>query len=353
MASADPGQGGAAPGDPDPGALTLTAGQPAGALTLTWCPSFPLDLLGTVSVHRRGTGDPTFRIDPAGAVWRTTLTPDGPATLRLGRVMAAEGEDRAGGVSQQRAARPGTGLAVRASAWGPGADWALRAVPALLGAADDATGFEPIHQVLADSCRRHAAFRLGRSGRVLEALIPAIMEQKVVSTEAWRAWRLLLYRFGTPPPGPGPDGMRVFPPPSVWARIPSWEWHRAGLEAVRAKTIIGACRVAARLEEITGMSSADADARLRALPGIGVWTSAETRQRACGDPDALSVGDYHLPGVVGYALTGERGVDDAGMLELLAPYAGHRHRAARLLEMTGLTPPRRGPRMPVRDYRSF
>jgi 3-methyladenine DNA glycosylase/8-oxoguanine DNA glycosylase len=146
--------------------------------------------------------------------------------------------------------------------------------------------------------------------------------------------------------------MRVFPAPHVWRRIPSWDWHRAGAEAVRARTVIGAARVAARLEEITTMGGADADHRLRALPGIGPWTSAEVRQRACGDPDAVSVGDYHLPGAVGWALAG-RTVDDAGMLELLAPYAGHRHRVARLIELSGIGPPRRGPRLAVREYRSF
>jgi 3-methyladenine DNA glycosylase/8-oxoguanine DNA glycosylase len=83
-----------------------------------------------------------------------------------------------------------------------------------------------------------------------------------------------------------------------------------------------------------------------------VWTAAEIRQRALGDPDAVSVGDYHLPGIVGWALTGRK-VDDEGMLELLAPYAGHRHRVIRLLELSGAHPPRRGPRLSVRDYRGF
>jgi 3-methyladenine DNA glycosylase/8-oxoguanine DNA glycosylase len=124
------------------------------------------------------------------------------------------------------------------------------------------------------------------------------------------------------------------------------------VEAVRARTVIGAAHAAGRLEEIAGLAASDADRRLRSLPGIGVWTSAEIRQRACGDPDAVSVGDYHLPGAVGWLLAGRK-VDDAGMLELLAPYAGHRHRAARLVELSGQRPPRRGPRMPVRDYRSF
>jgi 3-methyladenine DNA glycosylase/8-oxoguanine DNA glycosylase len=206
--------------------------------------------------------------------------------------------------------------------------------------------------VLRELSTRFQGVRIGRTGRVLEALVPAVLEQKVVGVEARRAWRHLLLRFGTPAPGPAPAGMRVPPPAAVWRRIPSWEWHRAGVEGVRARTIIGAAEVAGRLEEIVTMDSAAADRRLRALPGIGVWTSAEARQRACGDADAVSVGDYHLPARVGWALAG-RIVDDAGLLELLAPYPGHRHRAARLVELSGLAPPRRGPRMSVRDYRSF
>jgi len=199
---------------------------------------------------------------------------------------------------------------------------------------------------------RHRGARVGRSGRVLEALIPAILEQKVVGAEARRAWHYLLRRFGQPAPGPAPAGMRVFPDARTWAQIPSWDWHRAGVEPGQAATIAGAARVAARLEEILTMPAGDADRRLRSLPGVGPWTSAEVRQRACGDADAVSVGDYHLPGVVGWALAG-RIVDDDGMLQLLAPYAGHRYRATRLVELSGAHPPRRGPRLALREYRAF
>ena len=146
--------------------------------------------------------------------------------------------------------------------------------------------------------------------------------------------------------------MRVIPPPRVWARIPSWDWHRAGVEGVRTRTIIGAADVATRLEQVLDLDSAEADRRLRSLPGIGVWTSAEIRQRAAGDADAVSVGDYHLAKAVGWTLAG-RITDDAGMLELLAPYAGHRYRVTRLIELGGSAPPRRGPRMSIRDYRAF
>ncbi|MBO0776584.1 MAG: DNA-3-methyladenine glycosylase 2 family protein [Actinobacteria bacterium] len=295
-------------------------------MTRRWRPPFPLDVVVTLAVHRRGAGDPAFRIDAAGAVWRTSLTPDGPGTLRVA-----------------------DGGPLTAHAWGPGAAWLLAALPAMLGAGDDPAGFQPAHPMLREMWRRYPGLRIGATGQVLEALVPAVLEQKVVAAEAWRAWRRLLQKYGTAAPGPAPPGMRVFPPAAVWARIPSWDWHWAGAEAVRARTVIGAARVAGRLEEITGMTPAAADRRLQSLPGIGPWTSAEIRQRACGDADAVSVGDYHLPGAVGWALA-RRKVDDAGMLRLLAPYAGHRYRATRLVELSGVHPPRRGPRLAPRDY---
>ena len=333
-----------------------------------WRVPFVLDVPRTLGVHARGRGDPAFRADADGSIWRTSLTPAGPATLRVFPVEPASAgtagsagpggrppgpPDRRFAPSGGKPPRPAErGEVVRASAWGPGASWLLAGLPAALGAADDRAGFDPVHPVLRELSTRYQGVRIGRTGRVFEALVPAVLEQKVVGVEARRAWRYLLLRFGEPAPGPAPAGMRVPPPAPAWRRIPSWEWHRAGVEGVRARTIISAAEVAGRLEEIVTMSSADADRRLRALPGIGVWTSAEVRQRACGDADAVSVGDYHLPAAVGWALAG-RAVDDAGMLELLAPYPGHRHRAARLVELSGLHPPRRGPRMSVRDYRSF
>jgi 3-methyladenine DNA glycosylase/8-oxoguanine DNA glycosylase len=330
-----------APSDSGPGA------GGAEGLSRDWLAPFPLDAGLLLGVHRHGGGDPTFRADADGSIWKTSLTPAGPATLRVtarrpgaGRLLASAGS--AGGAS----------TLVRARAWGPGAGWMLEALPDLLGARDRPGDFRPAHPLLRELAFRHAGGRIGRSGRVLEALVPAVLEQKVVGLEAFRTWRLLLRRFGLPAPGPAPDGLCVCPPAATWAAIPSWEWHRAGAEGVRAATIRGAARVAGRLEDIVTLPAGEADRRLRSLPGIGVWTSAEIRQRACGDPDAVSVGDYNLPGAVGWALAG-RVVDDAGMLELLAPYAGHRHRAARLIELSGVRPPRRGPRNSVRDYRSF
>ncbi|MFF0741092.1 DNA-3-methyladenine glycosylase family protein [Streptomyces sp. NPDC004111] len=260
-------------------------------------------------------------------------TPEGPGTLRV-----------TGGA----AAFEPVAASVKAEAWGPGAGWLLDRLPALLGALDDPEPFVAHHPVVARAAHQHPWLRLCRTGLVLESLIPSILEQKVTTTEAYRSWRHLVRKFGEPAPvpeGPGvPDGLFVVPDARTWARVPSWEWHRANVDAKRSDTVQRAVRVAARLEEAAHMPYERAKARLEAVPGIGPWTSAETLQRSNGAPDALTVGDLHLPGIVGYALTGRRGATDADMLELLAPYAGQRHRAVRLILLTGPTPPRHGPR---------
>ncbi|MEU5438811.1 DNA-3-methyladenine glycosylase 2 family protein [Streptomyces sp. NPDC020719] len=299
----------------------------AQARSRSYTPPGPLDLGLVLGPLRRGPADPTFRATPDGAVWRASRTPDGPGTLRVTRQADT----------------------VAAEAWGPGAQWLLAHLPGLLGDEDDPTAFAPRHRLVAESARRRPGLRLTRTALVLESLIPSILEQKVTTDEAYRAWRLLVRKYGEPAPGPAPDGMYVMPDARTWALIPSWEWHRAGVDGKRSSTILRAVRVARRLEEAVALPQEEAAARLHLVPGIGPWTSAETLQRAMGAPDLVSVGDLHLPGIVGYALAGDRTADDAAMLELLAPYAGQRHRAARLILLSGRTPPRRAPRMSPRD----
>ena len=291
----------------------------------------PLAVGLTLGPLRHGVGDPTFRTTPDGAVWRTSLLPSGPVTQRF---TAASDRD------------------VVVHLWGPGAREAAEQVPSLLGEDDDASGFVP-PPVAADAHRRTPGLRMSRSRRVMESLVPAILEQKVQVVTAHRAWRWLVTRHGSPAPGPAPEGMRVVPDARTWGNVPVWDWHRAGVDSRRARTVVTCARVAARLEETAAMPTVDARARLERVPGVGVWTSAEVAQRAYGDADALSVGDFNLPAAVGWALTGER-TDDAGMLELLAPYAPHRHRVVRLLWLSARPhAPRRGPKLPIPDYRSF
>ncbi|MCX4787110.1 DNA-3-methyladenine glycosylase 2 family protein [Streptomyces sp. NBC_01221] len=299
------------------------------ALTRDWTPPGPLDLRLVLGPLRRGPADPTYRMTRDGTVWRAGRTPAGPGTLRL-------------------TARGGR---IEAAAWGPGAPWLLDQLPTLLGATDDPDAFRPRHRLIALTRHSRPGLRLLRTGLVMESLIPSILEQKVTTDEAYRAWRHLVRTHGTPAPGPADDaaftalGLHVMPDPRTWSLIPSWEWHRAGVDAKRSATILRAVRVARRLEEAAAMELPEAMARLELIPGIGPWTSAETLQRSNGAADAVTVGDLHLPGIVGHALAGNRGADDEEMLALLTPYEGQRHRATRLILLSGSTPPRRAPRM--------
>ncbi|GAY09977.1 DNA-3-methyladenine glycosylase [Pseudonocardia sp. N23] len=303
-----------------------------GPVEREWRPGFRLDLTGVLAPLRRGRGDPTWRSAAEGAaIWRTGTTPDGAATLRLSR--------RADGT-------------VVAAAWGPGAAWTIGSLPALLGERDDPDSFVAHHPLVEDAARRLPGLRFGASLRVWDQLFPAVLEQKVTGTEARRSWRELCRRFGEPAPGPAPEGMRVPPTPARTREIPDWEWHRAGVDSARRRAILACATVAHRLEAAAELGGEEGRILLRRVPGIGVWTAAEVAQRAWGDPDAVSFGDFHIPTVVGWALVG-RPLDDAGMLEVLAPYAPQRQRAVRYVEVSGFRRPRFGPRFSPRDYRAM
>jgi 3-methyladenine DNA glycosylase/8-oxoguanine DNA glycosylase len=277
---------------------------------------------------RRGSGDPCFQITPDGAIWRTSLLPSGPVTARITK------------------AGPEV---VNCETWGAGAAEFADGLAAMLGADDDASGFAPQQPAIAAAHRKASYLRLGRTGRVLEALIPAVLEQRVAGAESFRSWRVLVTKFGAPAPGPAPTRMRVPPSAEVWRRIPSWEFHRANVDPGRARTVVGCAQRASSLERLTRRAAESAREALTSLPGVGVWTAAETAQRAFGDADALSIGDYHLAKLIGWTLLGHP-IDDAQMVELLEPLRPHRYRAVRLLEVSGLARnPRFGPRRAVRN----
>jgi 3-methyladenine DNA glycosylase/8-oxoguanine DNA glycosylase len=263
-----------------------------------------------------------------GECWRASRTPDGPSTLHL-RVVAGR---------------------LEAEAWGPGAGWAVDAAPDLVGDADDDSGFRPTSEVLRAASRSLRGLRIGRTGAVAEALVPTILEQKVAGLEARRSWRALVRRLGEPAPGPAPHGLTVPPPPDRLAATPSWVFHRCGVERQRADTIRRAMARAGRVDEVAALPLDDAYRRLRALPGVGPWSAAEVGLVALGDADAVSVGDYHLPSQVSWALAGERTGTDERMLELLEPYRGHRGRVLRLLTFAAVGPPRRAPRTALRSF---
>jgi 3-methyladenine DNA glycosylase/8-oxoguanine DNA glycosylase len=296
-----------------------------------WRPAVPVDVRRTLAPLVRGPNDPTHRFEADGSAWCTALTPDGPATYRLTQAGLHE---------------------ITCQAWGPGAEWVLASVPDLLGGRTAPEGFEPAHPLLVEAHARYPGLRIPRTGRVFEQLVPSVLEQKVTGKQARASYAWLVRRYGVAAPGPAPAGLYVAPAAEVWRRIPSWDWHRAGVDPKRARTVLAAAQVAGRLEEAAAMAPADAQARLRAVPGVGEWTAAEVAQRALGDADALSVGDYHLSQLVGWVLVG-RPLDDAGMVALLEPWRPHRYRVVRLLEVSGARKPRFGPRLTIQDHRAI
>jgi endonuclease III len=283
----------------------------------------PLDLVATLGPLVHGRADRTTRLAPDEAAL-AFRTPDGPAALLL------------------RLEHPGV---VTARAWGSGAEHAIASAAELVGEEDRPELFDPQHAVLADLVRRHPGLRLPRTRRVLHTLVPTILEQKVTGTEAYRSYGSLLRRYGEP--APGPLALVLPPSPAALAALPYHAFHPLGVERRRADVIRRAAARANALE--SAATVAEAGRRLGSLPGIGQWTVAEVLRVAFGDPDAVSVGDFHVPNMVAWALAGEPRAGDARMLELLEPYRGQRGRVQRLLELGRIVAPRRGPRLAPRS----
>ena len=257
-------------------------------------------------------------------MWWATRTAQGPATVRF----VADGH-------------PARSIEVRA--WGPGSAAALEAAPRLAGLDDDPSAFQPSHPVVAEGWRRHPGLRLGHTTSVLEALLPAIVAQKVPSADAARSWRRLTAKVAEP--APGPADLLLPPDPARVARLAHHDLHRCGIERKRATPLLAACRVAGRLERLAGRSTDQLVAGLTQLAGIGPWTALTVARLVHGHADTVVVGDYNLPALVAWNLAGERTADDRRMLELLASERPHRGRVMQVLAAAGTRPPRHGPRL--------
>lgn len=298
----------------------------------------PVDLGLTLGpLQLGGRRDPCVRVGRR-TVWRATETRDGPATVYL------------------RSLDPHT---IEASAWGPGAGIALEGVADLVGADDDPAPVGGVHPLVTALATRLVGLRIGRTGAVMEALLPTVLAQRVIGVEARAAYVAMVRAAGRTAPEPMAREVRdgqldlpvlfLPPEPSLLVSTPSWTFHRWGVERRRAMTIQTAASYAHRFTDPGRLGLAETRRRLSALPGVGPWTVNSVAMLALGDPDAVSVGDYWLKHIVSYALTGEPRGTDERMLELLEPWQGQRGRICRLL-MHGAPPlPRFGPRLPLRN----
>jgi 3-methyladenine DNA glycosylase/8-oxoguanine DNA glycosylase len=327
------------------------------------------DFARTVGSLPMSRHDPCYRIAD-GAFWWATRTPDGAATLSLRRDLVSARSER-GERGEPRSANNGV---LVATGYGPGAAWVLERADAVAGLRDDLTGFAELaatHPVVAQLAHVHGGLRLPATGVVFPRLLRAVFEQKVTGPEAYRAYTATVRHFhrslgGETAPGPI-SGLLLPPPAAAVAATPYHVFHPFGVEQRRADALCRVAGVADRLEECP--DAASLTARLTSITGIGPWTAAEVCRTVFGDPDVVSVGDYHIPHMVSWALAGQAraGARDAGpdarkgalspadrrMLELLEPFRGHRGRVCTLLEIGGYGAPRFGPRMQIRSFAGF
>lgn len=286
------------------------------------------DLKRTLKPIWAGAADPTMRVSES-MLLKATRTPDGPATLGIE-------PDPAGGPI--------------ARAWGPGAEWLIERSPEWIGASDaPPAGFAERHPELARFEKGARGLRLARPRRIVEHLTVVVLQQLVTGKESKRAFKRLVRTCSEPAPGPFPE-LWLPVAAETLARVAPALFVPLGILPRMGETLRRVGMHAARLEAAAEMGFDEAVQRLRCVQGIGPWTAHSIALGSLGHPDAVPVGDYHLPSVVAYHLAGERDADDARMLELLEPYAGQRGRVLRWITMAGKGErPRRGPRTPVRE----
>ncbi|WP_439284644.1 DNA-3-methyladenine glycosylase family protein [Microbacterium sp. A93] len=309
-------------------------------------PDVPVDVRLTLGVLQRGHADPTVQSRPEG-VWLCFRVPGtgDPVTMLIRPAPSA--------------LVPGP---VPVLAWGPGAQAAVDGAHRLLGLDDDWSAFDArlasdgaggLPPAVVRARRAHPGLRLPATGRMVDQLFMVVLEQKVTHDQARAGWRWLVRSHGDPAPAPAPAGMLLPPTARVVRHVPSWQWHAGWVQPAQSRALLRVAERATALERLGARGADEVDqvvGALTTLPGIGAWTAAETVQRTHGAADTVAVGDYHLAHHVGEALSGRR-TDDAGMLRLLSPWAGHRQRVVRLIGLAGYRFSRFGPKLAPADHR--
>lgn len=300
-------------------------------ISAEWALTGPLELLTNTAPSRTGRADPTGFVRD-GKIWRASRHPSGAATTAVWS----------------------TGRFLRAEAWGPGSDEALAAIPAFCGLTDDPSGFDPSgHPLITEMARARPGVRLGRTGDIFDAAIRSVLGQKVTGLQAKRSFQALVRRCNERPPLPAVSRRPLWMSPTPAAVLAALEGHGAttlGIDITRTAALREVALVAHHFDRLSAGEPAEARAFLESIPGIGEWTANEVSFLALGDADALSVGDYHLKNIVAFALHGAARGTDEQMVASLEVFRPHRARAMRLIELSGLRPPKYGPRMEVPSH---
>jgi 3-methyladenine DNA glycosylase/8-oxoguanine DNA glycosylase len=151
----------------------------------------------------------------------------------------------------------------------------------------------------------------------------AVLQQRVDFAEACRSWRAIVERMG---------GGVSLPAASELARQPLWRFSELRIDGQRARTLLALAKEEAFARFLHLGTPRDLLLRrLGRLPGIGPWTLGMLTGFGLGDPDALILGDLHLPRIVCELLAPDAPVSEARMVEALEPFAGQRFRVSRLL----------------------
>ena len=357
-----------------PAALPLPGALAPEACEVVIEPHVPVQLAQTLGSLRRGAQDLSYRAlsraDGAERIWLTAHTPfhDFPVVLYAERLAQPAELPEALPCLHRLLMRP-----VRIRIWVSysAADQQMQARADLQALAQEMTywlglhdpaeqfgalpSFESLPPRVQQAWRQNPGLRLSASGQLDRQMLNAIVEQRITQTEAFRTLGWVLRKYGSPAPSTGlghqPEGMRVYPSARTLTTIPTWDWHRAGVDKSRYDAVYAYARSAESLKNIAAEGDVALLARsLHTVRGVGPWSISEALQRVCGHPDAISVGDYHLAHAVGELFTGQR-TDDVGMLALLAPYSPHRQRLVRLMHASGFSKQRYGARMTIEDHR--
>lgn len=283
-----------------------------------------IDLASTLAPLGVLPGDPTIRLGP-GLFQRATQTPDGFASITV----------------TWPAQPTGSTSPVEVTTFGDGAAWLSARAARLIGLEDDITGFDPAEPPLRPLWRRHRGTRITATGTLWHDLACTIVQQRIHRRDAALQWRRFVVGLGTP----AADGSDLITPPdpATVGRLSYHHLHRCGIERQRADYLINAAREVSRLHHLVDAPLDEALPHLRALKGVGPWTSACLSAFSWGFQDTLVVGDAGIPSMISWLLAKEPRGSDARMLDLLEPYRPHRYRVVQLAFAARSFPPKRRP----------